>query len=126
MKLLFIFCALIVTLHADHVRWQGNFEKARQEALKENKAMMVFLITPECSMCMKMLRTTFMDQKYIAYINTHYVSVLVQKDQKMSYPIELLYTLEYPTLFFLDTNEIYTKKPLFGYVSPQSLAKHFP
>ena len=124
MNVLFLLLALNFVSHAEHVRWQGNFEQAREEAVKEKKELMVLLITPECYTCTKMLRITFMNQKYIAYINRHYVSVLVQKNQKESYPIELLYTLEYPALFFLDTQEIYTKEALFGYIKPKTLEKH--
>ena len=119
--LLFI---LSLILHADHVRWQGDFEKAREEAIKEKKELMVFLMTPKCPECMKMLRSTFMNQNYIADINRGYIAVLVTKDQKQSYPIELLYTLEYPAIFFLDTQEIYTKEVLFGYIKPETLEKH--
>ena len=119
--LLFI---LSLILHADHVRWQGDFEKAREEAIKKKKELMVFLMIPECPECMKMLRSTFMNQNYIADINRDYVAVLVSKDQKQSYPIELLYTLEYPAIFFLDTQEIYTKEALFGYIKPETLEKH--
>ena len=124
MKALLLLLLFISTLQADHVRWQGDFEKAREEAVKEKKELMVLLITSECSECMTMLRTTFMNQKYIAYINQHYVAVLVKRNQKQSYPIELLYTLEYPALFFLDTQEIYTKEALFGYITPAILEKH--
>ena len=124
MRALLLLFILSLMLHADHVRWQGNFEKAREEAVKEKKELMVFLITPDCPDCIKMLRTTFMDQKYIAYINQNYIAVLVKKDQKQSYPIELLYTLEYPALFFLDTQEIYTKEALSGYIKPETLEKY--
>jgi len=124
MKALFLLLILTFVSHAEHVRWQGDFEKARKEAIKEKKELMVLLIAPDCAQCKKMLRTTFMDQKYIIAINQHYISVLVQKGQQKSYPIELLYTLEYPALFFLDTQEIYTKEALFGYIKPKTLEKH--
>ena len=124
MRTLLLLFILSLILHADHVRWQGDFEKAREEAIKEKKELMVFLMTPECPECMKMLRSTFMNQNYIADINRDYVAVLVTKDQKQSYPIELLYTLEYPAIFFLDTQEIYTKAALLGYIKPETLEKH--
>jgi len=124
MKIWLLLTLVLFTLQAEHVRWQADYEAARAQALKEKKELLVLLITPECSACMKMLRTTFMDQNYIADIDRHYVAVLVTKDQKQSYPIELLYTQEYPALFFLDTHEIYTKEALFGYISPKTLEKH--
>ena len=124
MRTLLLFLALSLMLHADHVRWQGDFEKAREEAVQEKKELIVFLMTDKCSECTKMLRSAFMNQNYIATINRDYVAVLVTKNQKQSYPIELLYTLEYPAIFFLDTKEVFTKEPLFGYIKPETLEKH--
>ena len=121
---LWTFLFLAVTLHAEHVQWQGNYEKARLQALKAHKKLMVFLMEKECAECTEMLRTTFQDQKYIRQLNRAYVSVLVFRDQKRSYPIELLYTLEYPTLFFLDAQEHYTRKALRGYTDAETLKAH--
>ena len=124
MKVLLLLLSLGLFLHAEHVQWQGDFEKARVKAIEDKKELMVLLITPECSACKQMIHETFMDQEYIPYINEHYVAVLVIKDQKQSYPIELLYTQEYPALFFLDTQEVYTKEALYGYITPAILEKH--
>ena len=119
--LLWTLLFLVATLHAEHVQWQGDYEKARLQALKTHKKLMVFLMEKECTKCTEMLRTTFQDQKYIQQINQDYISVLVLRDQKGSYPIELLYTLEYPTLFFLDTKENYIYKALRGYADAETL-----
>ena len=121
-----ILSSLLIAVHlqADHVSWQGNYEKARLEAVKEKKFLMVLLIENECSLCMEMLRTTFKDQRYIEYINERYISVLVTRGQKESYPIELLYAIEYPTVFFLDAKEIFEREPITGYVDPDTFEKH--
>ncbi len=113
-----------VTVHADHVRWQGDYEKAREEAVKEKKFLMVLLIEDECADCIKMLRVTFKDQSYIEHVNEKYISVLVRKGQKESYPIELLYAIEYPTVFFLNAKEIFERKPITGYADPDTFEKH--
>lgn len=115
---------LAVSLYAEHIQWQGDYEKARLQALKEHKGLMVLLMEKECTKCTEMLRTTFQDQKYIRQLNRAYVSVLVLREQKDSYPIELLYTLEYPTLFFLDAQEHYTCKALRGYTDAETLKAH--
>jgi len=124
MRVALVVLLFVVLLNAEHVRWQGDFEKAREEAVAENKELMVLLISEQCVACMQMLTTTFLDQPYIAYLNQNYVAVLVRKGQRHSYPIELLYTLEYPTLFFLDQEESYTKEALHGYISPKALQVH--
>jgi len=111
---------LTLALSADHVQWQGDYEKARLQAVEEGKGIMVFLIQKDCHECMEMLRTTFKDQPYIKAINSTYVSVLIRKGQKGSYPIELLYTLEYPSLFLLDAKEHYERDALRGYADPET------
>ncbi len=123
-SLLFLLFLLAVVLQADHVRWQGDYEKAREEAVKEKKLLMVLLIEDECTECMKMLRVTFRDQLYIKRINEKYISVLVRRGQKESYPIELLYAITYPSLFFLTSKEIFEKEPITGYADPAAFEKH--
>ncbi len=123
-SLLFLLFLLPVVLQADHVRWQGDYEKARETALKEKKFLMVLLIEDECPACMKMLSTTFRDQLYITSINENYISVLVRRGQKESYPIEMLYAIEYPSVFFLDAKEIFDREPITGYADPATFKKH--
>ena len=60
-----------------------------------------------------------MNQAYIAKINEAYVAVLIIKDQKTGYPIEMLYTLEYPTTFFLTSREVYEREALRGYATAE-------
>ena len=124
MRFWLLLVSLIALLQADHVQWQGDFEKARAQAVQEKKGLMVFLINGNDEIAMQMLTQSFRDQTYIACINKNYVSILIQKDQSDSYPIELLYTLEYPSLFFLDNQELFTKETLSGYVSAKILEKH--
>ena len=125
MKLLFLLSLLFASLlQAEHIRWHGSYEKAHQEALKEKKLLMVFLMEDECPLCIKMLRTTFRDQPYIKKVNEMFVSVLVTKGQKESYPIEMLYTMNYPSLFFLNSEELFAYDTIFGYVDPEAFKKH--
>lgn len=109
---------LTLSLPAENIRWHGNYDIAHAQALKENKMLMVLLIEQKSPECYKMLSTTFMNQVYNKKINSLFVSVLITKGQKETYPIEMLYTLEYPSIFFLDKNELFIGKTLFGYISP--------
>ncbi len=115
---------LLLTLHASHVSWQGDFDKANQQAIKENKKLMVLLIKKDCVTCKKSIKTTFINQSYIDKINKEFISVLVTKNQKSSYPIEMLYTFTYPTLFFLDNRELFICEPIRGGITPDKLKKH--
>jgi len=122
-KFLLLLTLIHVTLNAEHVRWLGNFDKAHQKALKEDKNLFVFLIEKECENCTKMLIESFSSQSYIKQINKQYVSVMLYQDQIDSYPIEMLYTQEYPSLFLLDKQEIFISKPIFGYVESKDVEK---
>ena len=122
MKLL-LSILISLTLNASYVKWQGDFEIAHQEALKENKALLVLLVDKHRETTQKLLKTSFMNQKYIDEINKKFISILIIKGQKNSYPVELLYTLEYPTLFFLDKYELNFCPKVSGKITPEILSK---
>jgi len=111
-----MFSLLFSTLQAQHVRWFSDFDKAHQTALKENKNLMVLLL--ESKRSQDVLKMSFMNQDYIKEINTRFIPVLVIKDQKHSYPIEMLYTLTYPSLFILDEKELFICEPMRGEITP--------
>ncbi|EQB39471.1 hypothetical protein M947_05615 [Sulfurimonas hongkongensis] len=120
-KFLLLLPLFITTLQADHVRWLNDFDKAHHQAIKQNKKLMVLLIKKECKGCIETIKTTFINQPYIEKINREYIAVLITKDQRSSYPIEMLYTLQYPSLFFLDNRELFVCKPIRGEITPNEL-----
>ena len=124
MKYIFIFLILLTSLQADNIRWYANFDKAHQQALKENKILMVFLIKDQCLDCKKMLSSTFMDKEVVKVVNKKFICTLITKDQSSTYPIELLYTLQYPAIFFLDSNELFSGKNIFGYIDSNKFKKY--
>ncbi len=124
MRFLLFTTLLALTLNASHVSWYGNFDKAHQAAIKENKKLMVLLIEKDCKSSQESIKTTFINQPYIEEINDNFISVIVTKNQKESYPIEMLYTFVYPTLFFLDNRELFVCKPIRGEVTPERLKTH--
>lgn len=124
MKSFILLSLLVFALNANHVSWYGDFDKAHKQALKENKMLMVLLIKKECKTCQESIKTTFMNQPYIEKIKDKFISVIVTKDQKSSYPIEMLYTFTYPSLFFLDNKELFVCEPIRGEVSPDKLKSH--
>ena len=124
MRFLIFTALLVLTLNASHVRWYSNFDKAHQLAIKESKKLMVLLIEKDCKPCKESIKTAFSNQPYIDEINDSFISVIVTKNQKESYPIEMLYTFTYPTLFFLDNRELFVCKPIRGEVTPERLKNH--
>ena len=124
MRFFLLISLLLTVIQANHVNWQGNFDKAHQQALKENKKLMVLLIKKDCAPCKETVKDTFINQQYIDKINNDFVSVIITKDQKSSYPIEMLYTLEYPSLFILDNRELFVCEPIRGNVTPDKLKSY--
>ena len=124
MRIFILTTLLFLTLNANHVSWQGDFDKAHKQALKENKKLMVLLIKKDCAPCQEAIKTTFINQPYIDKINREFISVIVTKDQKSTYPIEMLYTFTYPTLFFLDNKGLFLYEPIRGEVTPDKLKSY--
>ena len=118
-----LFFVVNTLLYGDTITWFGNFDKAHQEALQSNKPMLVLLVKKDLPLCNRVLRESFTQREYIAYINKHYVSVILYANQIESYPIEMLYTQVYPSLFLLDKHEIFIKEPLYGYFTYEDVKK---
>jgi len=116
---------LTAELSAEAISWHSDYEQTRKEAGKVHKGIMVLLIEEECPPCMKMLGTTLKDKTIVQWVNKRFLAILVTKGQTGSYPIELLYTQNYPTLFFLDSKELCSHEPIFGYVTPQAFKTIF-
>jgi len=111
---------ILNTLNASNVRWFSNFDNAHREALKQDKHMMILILSKEKDV----LINAFMNQPYIEKINKNFISVIIVKNQKSSYPIELLYTTNYPALFFLNKEELFSCEPIIGEISPDTLRNH--
>ena len=121
MKYLIFTLLLFSTLNANHINWYGNYDKAHKKALAEDKSLMVFLIQKNSKYSQKMFKEIFMNQTYIDKINEDYISVIVTYKQKESYPIEMLYTDTFPSLFFLDKHELFISEPFRGDITKEMM-----
>ncbi len=70
-----------------------------------------------------LLRTLLGNNKLRTLINEKAVFVVVVKETKQSYPIEMLYTPIVPALFFLDENELFLHDPLTGVITADEIEK---
>jgi len=114
-KILFALWLITLSINADHIHWLGNYDKALQKAQKEYKPLMVLLVKKECSPCNNVIKDSFMEQEYVKHLNQKFVSVIVTYEGRESYPIELLYSTNFPTLFFVNSQtETFLAKPLYG------------
>ena len=113
MKQIFIILFAISMVYANHIKWHGNYEKALKEAREQNKVLMVLLIKNNCQKCKDLVKDIFINKPYIYELNHNVISVIVNIDNKHSFPIEMYWSNEYPTLFFVNSqNEIFIHKPL--------------
>ena len=120
MKVIAVLLLFVLSLNGSYIKWQSDYEKAHRVALKENKNLLILLVDKQSS---ELIKRSFMNQAYVKEINREFIAVYVMKNQKSSYPIELLYTLEYPALFFLDKYELYSCEYLSGELSPELIAQ---
>ena len=121
MKYLIFTLLLFNTLNANHINWYGDYDKAHKVAIKENKPLMVLLIKKDSYESKVILKDIFMNQPYIDKINQNYISVIVTYKQKESYPIEMLYTDVFPSLFFLDKYELFISEPFRGDITKEMM-----
>ena len=113
-KALFILLFLS-SLFGEHIKWQGDYNKALQKAKWSHKPFIVLLIENNCSKCKDIIRDVFTNQPYIQRLNSSFVAVIVNRDYRYSYPIELYYSTKFPTLFFVDSqNEMFLVEPIYG------------
>ncbi len=115
MKTILILFLTVSIIYANHVKWQGNYDKALQQAREQNKVLMVLLIKNNCKKCKNIVQNLFTNKTYIEELNKNVISVIVIIDNKHSFPIEMYWSNEYPTLFFVDSsNEIFIHKPFIN------------
>jgi len=112
-----LFAGLIVFTiinFANSVAWLGSYDKALSRAKKEHKSLLILLVKRGDN-SKYVVAKYFTKKKYVELINQRSVAVILYFDGKTSYPIELLYTREFPTLFLLNSQtETFIKKPLYS------------
>ena len=114
MKILALVATLIIFGYSNHINWLGDYDMALAKAQKEKKPMMVLLVKKECKSCNNVIVKYFMKQDYIERLNKKFISVIVNYEEKSSYPIELLYSSSFPTLFFINSkNESFLIEPIY-------------
>ena len=106
---------LPLLVSANFVNWLGNYDVAHQKALKEHKPLLVLVVKKNNPLSSTIIKNSFMDQSYVDAINSKMVPVIVTYEGALSYPIEMYYTMVFPTLFFVDSSkETFLGEPLYG------------
>ena len=117
-RLLFLSFFLISFTYANSISWLGNYDNALKKARDEKKVLMVLLIKNNCKKCKNIVRDIFTNQLYLDKLNQNTVAVIVNIDNKHSFPIEMYWSNTYPTLFFVNSqDETFINEPLYNITS---------
>ena len=77
---------ILVTLtHASHIMWQSDYESARQQAVAEDKKILVFVVQKKNKKINAILQKSFMNQVYIDTMNKNFVAVIVHPATAQNY-----------------------------------------
>ena len=123
MMRLIAFCFLLaVSATAEMIHWIGSFDAALETSQARNRPMLVLLVKRACPPCRNLLAEGLRDERVVDLVNKHTIPVIVTKENE-DYPIELLYTLEFPTLFLLTPDETFLAEPLRGEIDAPLLRR---
>jgi thioredoxin-related protein len=101
--ILLCFVFLSVT-YAEKLNSYACYNRAKLEAQKQNKHLMVLITQDNCQYCKRMKNTTFKDPEVIKRINESYVFVEVNRYTDKIYPKDYLTVYGVPTTYFLYKN----------------------
>ena len=123
-KIILILILLLSNLFSNNIQnnisWYSSYDKALEIAQKEKKNMMLFIASSKDKNSNEILRKHFQNQDYINYLNTNFISVLITVEHKTSYPIELFYTTNFPSIFFASyKDESYLTHPIYDFKSKE-------
>lgn len=123
-KILLILILLLTNLFSNNIQnnisWYSSYDKALEIAQKEKKNMMLFIASTKDNNSNEILKKYFLNQDYIEYINKNFISVLITVEHKTSYPIELFYTTNFPSIFFASyKDESFLTHPIYDFKSKE-------
>jgi len=115
MRAIVLLLLLLSFGNANHISWLGDYNRALEQAQKEQKPMMVLLVKKDCKLCNEIIVKNFMNHEYLDVLNEKYVAVIITYEEEISYPIELFYSMVFPTLFFVNSaDERFFKETIYG------------
>lgn len=120
LKLLLTILLFFNTCFANSISWHGLYDKAFEIAKKQKKNMMIFLASSKNKSSNEILRKYFQNKEYINYLNQNFINILITVEHKSSYPIELFYTTNFPSIFFASyKDESFLSHPIYDFKSEE-------
>ncbi len=100
MRFLMIFL-FAISLFAADFDWIDSMEKAKEQAFKENKLIMVMIEQKGCEACEYMDEVAFEDEKLVEFVENFYIPVKINLQKANKIGLKAFGT---PTFYFLDKN----------------------
>ena len=85
MRLIMIVTLFALSLFANEIAWENNFEAAKAKAQKEDKIIYVLITSETCRWCRKLESTTLEETAVVENVNSKYAAVALTRG-KDSYP----------------------------------------
>ena len=79
-RLLLIITVLLFPLFSNGINWYTDVEKAKADALKQQKIIFVFVEAEHCPFCTQMLEDTLSDKDVIRSLNKEYIPLKIDLD----------------------------------------------
>lgn len=83
--------------------YETNYSKALDRAKKENKDLMILMVSNYCPWCSKFEKKTLSDKTVDSAVKSSYIPLIINKEEK-NYP-KYLESPIVPALFFVKPNE---------------------
>ncbi len=99
------------------VAWQPDYKTALEVAKKENKPLLVLLVSHTCRWCRKLENRTLENPRVSDYVNDHFVPLLVYRGEG-GYPEDAIRSTHVPTTFFFTPEGRRLIDPVVGYWEP--------
>lgn len=81
---------------------------------------MLFIASSKDNKSNEILKKYFINQDYIEYLNENFINILITVEHKTSYPIELFYTTNFPSIFFASyKDESFLTHPIYNFKSKE-------
>ena len=122
LRVIAVTAVLTTILLAAPFSWRGDYDTAHREAIRTGKCLAVLVTDNHNTITRDLLARFTTESAATEKLRQSCIGVIVTKDVS-HYPIEMYYTTRFPTLFLVDTREIFLCEPLYeAAVTPEDAA----
>lgn len=112
-------CQFVMADEAGKIAWNSNLSEALAESKQTGQPLLLFVMVDNCPYCLKMKRTSFLDDQVTKQIGQSYVATQVNADNYRQYIRDLGVQLFPSTVIISPDNKIIDR--INGYLNAQAL-----